>query len=199
MKVHIIFFILLNFLGFNYAEVGSRSGFSFPRPSGPYAVGSQYFYLIDKTRPDTYTSDPGDHREISMQVWYPAEPKPNELPMNYSKKESAEHEVNLGYFIPSVVDEVALRPSYSYLKAAVAKEKDSYPVILFSTSGKFYFGQRTGQVQNHPGHPGYQSTPDRWCDQRSMLDIPSACIWILPIRSKKWSKGLGRNPGLGCL
>ena len=47
--------------------------FRLPEPTGPYAVGTRYFYWIDKSHPDTYTPDPDDYREVSVQVWYPAE------------------------------------------------------------------------------------------------------------------------------
>ena len=135
MRVSIILFILLTFFEFNYATVDSRSDFSFPSPSGSYAVGSLYFHLIDKTRPDIYTSNPDDYREISLRVWYPAIPKTNEKPMNYLNKKAAEFFANQGFFVQNFIDQVALKPSHSYLNAEMAKKKETYPVILFSASG----------------------------------------------------------------
>ena len=46
--------------------------FRFPKPSGPHAIGTHYFYFIDKNRPDEFTQEPDDYRWISAQVWYPA-------------------------------------------------------------------------------------------------------------------------------
>jgi len=127
----IMLFVLIPSTGFTQ----STSEFQLPNPTGPYNIGTEFLYFIDENRPDTYTSDLDDYREISLRVWYPAEPKANEIPMNYVNKEAAELFVNLGFVNPSFLDEVASRPTHSYLKAKVANEEDSYPVILFSASG----------------------------------------------------------------
>jgi len=44
----------------------------FPQPSGPYAVGTRVFTWTDARRPEPFTTDPGDLRELVVQVWYPA-------------------------------------------------------------------------------------------------------------------------------
>ena len=48
--------------------------FRFPRPSGPYAVGTVTYHWVDAARPEIFTADPNDHRELMVQVWYPAQP-----------------------------------------------------------------------------------------------------------------------------
>jgi len=166
MKVSLILFILfLALFRFNCAAVDSRSGFSLPKPSGSYAVGTRYFYFIDENRPDIHTSSPDDYREISVQVWYPAEPKPNQLPMNYDKKEAAEHIVNIGFVKPSFVDEVALGSrSHSYHNAAVAKEKNSYPVILFSASAAINGNSLLFEELASHGYVVFRLGHPHWCE-----------------------------------
>ena len=44
-----------------------------PDMTGPYAIGTQTFHLLDESRDEIYTDDPADKREIMIQVWYPAE------------------------------------------------------------------------------------------------------------------------------
>ncbi len=44
-----------------------------PDVTGPYAIGTQTFHLVDESREEIYTPDPTDRREIMMQLWYPAE------------------------------------------------------------------------------------------------------------------------------
>ncbi len=44
-----------------------------PDVTGSFAIGTQTFHLTDESRDEIYTDDPGDKREIMMQVWYPAE------------------------------------------------------------------------------------------------------------------------------
>lgn len=46
--------------------------FHFPKPMGPYAIGTLTYHWIDKSRPELFTADPNDHRELMAQVWYPA-------------------------------------------------------------------------------------------------------------------------------
>jgi predicted dienelactone hydrolase len=48
--------------------------FRFPRPSVPYAVGTVTYHWVDAARPEIFTADPNDHRELMVQVWYPAQP-----------------------------------------------------------------------------------------------------------------------------
>ena len=43
-----------------------------PKPSGPYAVGTKNLYFVDASRPESFTSDPDDHREVAIRLWYPA-------------------------------------------------------------------------------------------------------------------------------
>ena len=46
----------------------------FPEPTGPYRVGTVTYAWEDTTRPETYSDDPNDHRELPVQVWYPVDP-----------------------------------------------------------------------------------------------------------------------------
>jgi predicted dienelactone hydrolase len=43
----------------------------FPAPTGPYGVGTRVYSWTDPTRPEPFTPDPGDHRELVVQIWYP--------------------------------------------------------------------------------------------------------------------------------
>jgi hypothetical protein len=51
--------------------------FRFPRPTGPYAIGSVTYHWVDASRPELFTTDPNDHRELMAQVWYPAKDEPS--------------------------------------------------------------------------------------------------------------------------
>ena len=43
----------------------------FPQPTGPYGVGTRIYSWTDPTRPEPFTTDPDDHRELVVQIWYP--------------------------------------------------------------------------------------------------------------------------------
>ena len=45
-------------------------------PTGPYQVGTRAEYWVDSSRAETFTADPADHRRLMVQVWYPADPEP---------------------------------------------------------------------------------------------------------------------------
>src|SRR4051794_9692697 len=44
-----------------------------PAPSGPHSVGSVVFRWTDPTRPEAFTADPSDRRQVIAQAWYPAD------------------------------------------------------------------------------------------------------------------------------
>lgn len=48
--------------------------FRFARPNGPHAIGTLTYHWVDDARSEVFTSDPGDHRELMVQIWYPARP-----------------------------------------------------------------------------------------------------------------------------
>jgi hypothetical protein len=43
----------------------------FPQPTGPYQIGTRIYAWTDAARPEPFTPDPGDHRELVVQIWYP--------------------------------------------------------------------------------------------------------------------------------
>jgi len=42
-----------------------------PATTGPYPVGATTFDWLDTSREEWQTADPGDYRELKVQVWYP--------------------------------------------------------------------------------------------------------------------------------
>jgi predicted dienelactone hydrolase len=47
--------------------------FEFPAPTGPFPVGTVILHLVDKNREETQGTRPGAHRELMVQIWYPAQ------------------------------------------------------------------------------------------------------------------------------
>ncbi len=46
--------------------------FELPKPTGPFAVASQYHYVKDESRLETITKAPDDYRELMIEVYYPS-------------------------------------------------------------------------------------------------------------------------------
>jgi len=109
--------------------------FRLPEPTGPYAVGTRYFYWVDKRRPDTYTSDPDDYREVSVQVWYPAELTGDEESIRYMRKEAGRALAEFLDLPSPLFDHFALVRTHAYLNAGVAQTQTPFPVITYSPSG----------------------------------------------------------------
>jgi len=113
----------------------SEEGFDYPRPTGNFQVGTSYLFLEDSTRLDTLSSDPEDYRWISVRVWYPANPPAGAAPVPYGDDEFNRLMIEEGVFDSTYLDEVALRPSASFLNAPFASQGAPWPILLFSSSG----------------------------------------------------------------
>ena len=50
---------------------------SIDKPKGEYGVGTTVHFWTDYPRSEVYTTSPSDFRSLLVQVWYPAEIKPN--------------------------------------------------------------------------------------------------------------------------
>lgn len=58
----------------------------FPKPTGPYAVGTTMYHVIDTSRKNEFSED-SEHpyRELMVQVWYPAQGAAADvLPVQYA-------------------------------------------------------------------------------------------------------------------
>jgi hypothetical protein len=109
--------------------------FSLPEPTGLYAVGTQYYYWTDVDRPDEYTTDTGEFREVSAQIWYPAELSGDEKPIRYMSLDAA-RTLSRFWNIPEfLLDHFALVRTHAYLGADMAQTGKPFPVITYSTSG----------------------------------------------------------------
>jgi len=108
--------------------------FELPEPTGPYAVGTTDIYLVDEDRPETFTPDPGDHREVSARIWYPAEKPAGAEPILYG-----EHAKEIGRVLTRgtpvpgfIFDSHALIDANAYRDAGLPKGEQRFPVVIFS-------------------------------------------------------------------
>ncbi len=135
-----------------------------PKPTGPYAVGSRYFYLIDKNRPDRISPDPDDYRAISLQVWYPAEPRPNDQVIRPNDRKLIESYVHEGALDSTILTEWAMEPTHSFLKAKPVKAKTPFPVILYSASGVINANTFLSEELASHGYVVFSIGHPYWCE-----------------------------------
>jgi len=135
-----------------------------PEPTGPYAVGSRYFYPIDKDRPDLISPDPDDYRAISLQVWYPAEPGPGDQPILLNDRRLIERYVQEGALDSTILTEWAMEPTHSFLRAKPAKAKIPFPVILYSASGVINANTLMSEELASHGYVVFAIGHPYWCE-----------------------------------
>ena len=116
--------------------------FRFPEPTGPYPVGTAKLHLVDRTRPETFTTDAGDHRELMVQIWYPAELAPDARPAPYREKARFPF------------SHLSLVRTHSRLEAPVSNAQPAYPVLIFSHGATGFVDQNLSQMEELASH-GY--------------------------------------------
>ncbi|MCI0356398.1 MAG: hypothetical protein L0099_15375 [Acidobacteria bacterium] len=108
--------------------------FELPEPSGAFRVGTTRFSLLDSSRPETFTADPSDERELLIQAWYPAEPPSESTPerlWGYPQEIAGRLTRSLG--LPGFLfDHFCLVKTHSHRDAALASARSTYPVLVFS-------------------------------------------------------------------
>lgn len=94
--------------------------FHLPEPTGPHPVGTTKLHLVDRARPETFTPNQDDRRELMVQVWYPAQVEPGARRATYM-----EH-------MPFQFSHLSLLRTQTYQDAPVSDAQSSYPVLIFS-------------------------------------------------------------------
>ena len=128
--------------------------FRFPHPTGHHGIGTVTYHWVDANRPEAFTADPDDRRELMVQLWYPAPPDPAAPRAPYVRDADA--------LAPALTPLPELTPQHlndvttNAIEAApVADDQPSYPVLLFLEGIKFaYRQQNTFQVEELVSH-GY--------------------------------------------
>ncbi len=131
--------------------------FDLPQPSGSHAVGTSEFHMIDHSRPETYTPDTSDVRELMVRVWYPAASVENSEPAYYWREAALRSsELAKGFGMPSFLfSHAGLIPTHSFWDAPLSVAQSAYPVLIFSHG--FFQGsatQNTSLVESLASH-GY--------------------------------------------
>ncbi len=107
--------------------------FRFPQPTGPYEIGTLTYHWIDENRPEIFTSNPNDHRELMMQIWYPAKKGSPAPKMPYLQNA----DIVMASFAHILNKPKIIFRNFKYVttnatpSAEVVDTEQSYPVLLF--------------------------------------------------------------------
>ncbi|MDB6019199.1 MAG: carboxylic ester hydrolase [Pedosphaera sp.] len=127
--------------------------FQFPAPTGPCRVGTTVLHLVDNSRAETFSKNPKDHRELMVQIWYPAEPAADAKPQYYLSNLAGAKSPNLNQqvmgFRFSHLDQVQ---THSYPDAPLSQSKQKYPILVFSPAWSGSRIQNTFQMEELASH-----------------------------------------------
>ncbi len=133
-----------------------------PSLTGPYAVGTRTYHLVDRSRPEIYTAQPDDKREIMVQVWYPAaaDAQGEEAPyMDQLDVVGATLAERLG--LPSfLLNHINLVHTQAVIDAPLASNGGPFPVLTFSHGLQGIRGQNTSLVRDLASHGFVVATID---------------------------------------
>ncbi|HLF60294.1 MAG TPA: hypothetical protein VI980_03845 [Acidimicrobiia bacterium] len=125
-----------------------------PLPSGPEAIGTVTFDLVDPERQETYGPAPGGPRRLRAQVWYPADPGEVIEPTPWSEDwdvVSPAVATLLGY--PSWFLNHT-RHTESHASPGLSVAAGTFPVVIYSHGWTGFRSNGVNQIENLVSH-GY--------------------------------------------
>ena len=130
--------------------------FHFPQPTGPYAIGTLTYHWVDASRPELFTTDPNDHRELMAQVWYPArnEPSAPRAPYIQDADAVAPALARLTRFPGFLFSHFRYVTTNAVASAPVADNASRYPVLIYLTGLGGFRSASTFQIEELVSH-GY--------------------------------------------
>ncbi len=114
--------------------------FRFPTPTGRFPVGTVSRHLVDTSRQETQNSQPGLHRELMIQIWYPAE---HHGPGEHYRPRSE---------MPLKKQHLSLVRTHAASGVPIARKPGRYPVLIFSPAWTGSRKQNTFQVVELASH-----------------------------------------------
>lgn len=134
--------------------------FRFPHPSGPYEIGTLTYHWVDTDRPEVFTADPDDRRELMVQIWYPAKGGPSSPRAPYIQDADAVTsafarlfdvpEFLLGNLKHVTTNAIPSAP----VEAPMADDEPGYPVLIYLEGLGGFRQMNTFQVEELVSH-GY--------------------------------------------
>ncbi|QOT12587.1 carboxylic ester hydrolase [Paenibacillus sp. JNUCC32] len=130
--------------------------FAFHQPQGTYSVGTAVYHFIDNHRPDEYSAEPTDHRELMVQLWYPSEPETGEEAAPYIRNVTAITQgLEQALSFPAwTLSHLGLVETHAYSNAPLSTTEQEYPILIFSHGMTGFRNQNTFQIEELASH-GY--------------------------------------------
>jgi dienelactone hydrolase len=101
-----------------------------PRPTGSHRVASEIFRWSDRSRPETLTSDPADHRQVIAQAWYPTDTAGGRPVPYFEAQDKLPGSVaGLPSFMYASFGEIDTHGTFD---APISRAQRTWPVLVFS-------------------------------------------------------------------
>ena len=129
---------------------------SLPGTTGPHAVGTAAYQWDDHGRPEIYTANPDDVRQLMVQLWYPTEADPDARTTPFFERiETAGPILARRLKLPGFIfNHTALIRTASIPDAPIAAEPGPFPVLIFSPGYNSMRTQSTTLMEELASH-GY--------------------------------------------
>ncbi|QBD74761.1 carboxylic ester hydrolase [Ktedonosporobacter rubrisoli] len=130
--------------------------FSFPRPSGPYAIGTVTYHWTDHSRHEIFSPDKNGPRELMVQIWYPSSKGQLTLPAPYlpDAAEVTPALEQLHHFPKSLLQHLKYVKTHAAESVPVANDRPGYPVLIALEGITGYRQMLTFQIEELVSH-GY--------------------------------------------
>jgi predicted dienelactone hydrolase len=130
--------------------------FSFPSPTGPYAIGTLTYHWFDAARSEVFVADPKARRQLMVQMWYPAQadsaaPRAAYMPDADAVTAAFARIHDMSAFVFGHFKYVT---THARSSASVAVDQPRYPVLLFLEGATGFRQMNTFQVEHLVSH-GY--------------------------------------------
>lgn len=150
------FILALIFLGFSALLATALPVFSLPKPTGEYAVGVQYFHLVDEAHLDPFLAGTTRQRELMVKVYYPARDDRTKPYLRYFHNSPEMIRAFASFYnMPGFVfDHLRLVRTHSKEGLLLSDQQNIYPVVLFSHGAGTSIEVQTSQSEDLASH-GY--------------------------------------------
>ena len=123
-----------------------------PKPAGPYPVGTRVYHWVDHQREESFTSDSLDKREVIAQFWYPTKIAQSTKRAAYFLPVKTGNKSRQNLVLAFVFKYLNFFKTASYLDAPVLKGR--FPLIVFFHGYRGFRGQNTLLMEHLASH-GY--------------------------------------------
>ena len=151
-----------------------------PLPSGPFAVGTMKYHLVDEHRKEIYSHDPEDPRELMVQVWYPSDQHARgaRAPWIDGTEKFSAFALDIIHYPGFLMNHMDLAKSHSIQDAPLSAHQQINPLILFSHGFTGFREQNIAQMEELASHGYVVVAPSHTC--WSLATVLSDGRLILP-------------------